>query len=346
MSIDADGVPRIYDEFANPPSLRRIEKAKIAMKTPLHLLEPGISATGIFQTIADCKDVRLVTEEMFDFIAADEDKTMMRMKERQAACESGFRRMVELCNKNAVNQMRWMGEHNENLEVDHDLLRKTLAAMDAQSVCLDTDQRGASSQNRACEVACIGLQFLMCMLRPVGTGMSEEYAGDGESGGINDDNNDVNFHVSRSRRLTYRDAWFTCRAAEVVVRLLERQGACDWFRCQKKAISNKVAEFGVQCLFDLIVGSDGNTGYALSVGALEAVEKCLEVHGRTSPRLRKNSKIILDIMWRMKNDPAYNLEVEAQRLKIIAEQPGATTEDRVAAAKAAARVQVVRMDRK
>jgi hypothetical protein len=339
MSIDVEGIPRVFDDFG----AHRISRAKRAMLTPLHQLEPGnpqrpskAPATGIFASITDSEDVNLVTEMMFDFLAADEDKTEMRVKERQAACESGFRRMVELCNKNAVNQMRWIGEHNENLKCDHDLLRKTLNAMDSQSICMDADHRGASSQNRGCEVACVGLQFLMCMLQPTGHGDTGV-----ESGSTGDENNH-----SKSRRLTYRDAWFTCRAAEVVVRLLERQGACNWFRCQKKAISNKVAEHGVQCLFSLIVGSAGNTGYALSVGALEAVDKCLAVHGRTSARLRKHSKITLEIMWKMKNDPAYNLEVEAQRLKIIAEQPGATTEDRVAAAKAEARVQVVKMDRK
>ena len=47
----------------------------------------------------------------------------------------------------------------------------------------------------------------------------------------------------------------------------------------------------------------------------------------------------------LKHDPAFELESEMQRLAINAEQPGATIADRVAAAKAAARVQVVRMDR-
>ena len=96
-------------------------------------------------------------------------------------------------------------------------------------------------------------------------------------------------------------------------------------------------------MYKLIAKSPGNTGYALTVGALESIEGCLQTHGRMSPRVRKAAQGALSILHAMKNDPAYKLEAEAQRLKIIAEQPGATTADRVNAAKAAAKVQVVRM---
>jgi len=326
MSIDKDGIPRIYDTFG----VHRIARAKVAMRKPIHLMEPTTSvgregkapAQHIFATIADTIDVRIVTDLMIDFLNADEDKTEMRLKERQAVCESGFRRLVELCNKRSVNQMRWIGEHNENMKVNHDQLRRVLSAMGVQSICTDVgnDCQGGSNQNRGCEVALTGLQFLLCMLLPTGNGGSD-------------------------RQLIYRDAWFTCRAAEVVTKLLHMQGACSWLSCQKKAISCKVAEYGIQCMYILIQNSDGNCGYALSIGALEAIMKSNECHRRMSPRVRKAADSTLKIILSMKNDPAYLLEAEAQKLKIIAEQPGATTEDRVAAAKAAARVQVVRMDR-
>ena len=142
MSIDANGIPRIYDTFGD----FRIARAAKNMKVPIHLMEPQsigrpekAPATGVFATIADTIDVRVVTDLMIEFILLDQDQTNMRIKERQAVCEAGFRRLVELCNKRSQNQMRWIGEHNENLNTDHEQIRRVLHAMDTQSICYDIE---------------------------------------------------------------------------------------------------------------------------------------------------------------------------------------------------------------
>ena len=204
MSIDANGIPRIYDTFGD----FRIARAAKNMKVPIHLMEPQsigrpekAPATGVFATIADTIDVRVVTDLMIEFILLDQDQTNMRIKERQAVCEAGFRRLVELCNKRSQNQMRWIGEHNENLNTDHEQIRRVLHAMDTQSICYDielgkkvrlangeildetkeakvkgSDAKdeeekievleqgpGASSQNRGCEVACVS-SLCICII--------------------------------------------------------------------------------------------------------------------------------------------------------------------------------------
>jgi hypothetical protein len=356
--ITLQNLPRLTglkDEWNNGGAGNRIQRAATHMKTPLHLQQPKYQPTNIFQSIQNCDDVRVVTELTLDFVEASEDQTLMRTNERQAVLETGLRKLVELCSKQSCNQMRWIGEHNEDMTCDLYLLRRILTNVEQQSMCFDNDGidpttieesneqsneqskeqetteefvfhqsqgKGGSSQNRACEVACNGLQFLWTMLRPT-TG--------------------ENAQEKEKRRIVYRDAFFNCRCVEVLVCVMQEQGCCNYVLCNKKHISCKVAEYGISCLHSLVVGSPGNTGYALTLGALETVEKCFNVHGRVSPRLRKAAASTLLILRTMKNDPAYKLEAEAQRLKIIAEQPGATTKDRVAAAKAAAKVQVVRM---
>ena len=246
-------LPRLYDEFGQ----NRINKAAKQMKTPLHQIEPTHRDNPIFASIVNCKDVRTITNLTFDFVEADADQTMMRTKERQAVMECGLRKLLELCNKQSVNQMRWIGEHNEDMHCDHALLKRTLLHIEQQSKCLDAvfrlqnqqlkesnakrqgkrlqnlsyrndkDQvgsadgfskgvafekvvsascgevkRGGSSQNRGCEVASLGLQFLSIMLSPTG--------GDAAT--------------QKQRRLIYRDAFFNNRAAEVISIVLEEQG--------------------------------------------------------------------------------------------------------------------------
>ena len=307
------------------------------MKIPLHLVEPKGSrsgdkppARGVLQEIADGEDVVEVTELWLghaeEDYAADgggpRDRSTQKRLYRQAICEAGLRRIVELCTFNAQNQMRWMGERNEDLNFDHDRMRRVLRALDFHATC--TDPRGsigASSHNRGVEVACSGMQFLETMLKPVGA-----VGGD-------------------ARRIAYRDAWVHAHALEVVISVLQKQGRADYPNIQKQFISGKVALLGTACMYFMVYGSDGNTAYCVQNGGIEVVEACQRVHAPKPPRLRRMTDRCLEVLRTLKEDVAFELESEAQELAIIASQPGATTAQRVAAAKAAARVQVVRMDR-
>ena len=147
------------------------------------------------------------------------------------------------------------------------------------------------------------------------------------------------------RRIAYRDAWVHAHALEVVISVLGKQGKASYPNIQKQFISGKVALLGTTCMYFMVWGSDGNTAYCVQNGGIEIVEECQRVHAPKRPRLRRMTGRCLEVLRNLKEDVAFELESEAQRLAIIASQPGATTAQRVAAAKAAARVQVVRMDR-
>jgi hypothetical protein len=338
-----------FDEFGD----ERIAIAKKKMNTKLHLMEPKFYDKGIFEEIKSSSDPIEITNLYNSFVEANEEKSLMRTIERQAVCEAGLRKLVELCCKRGSNQRRWIGETNENLHCNQEMIRRVLQNIQHQCICYDDNGgmlfnnqpsekgiinaedvlqngesmtqnrtgKGGSSQNRGCEVACMGMQFLMFILQPTGTDSASQ----------------------KERALLYRDTFFNCRATEVVTFVLKEQGACNWRLCQKKNISAKVAYYGISVIHALIENNSENVGYALSVGALEAVDACVSVHGRTNPRVRKIGKITLDLLHAKKSDPLYNLEAEAQRLKIIAEEPGSTIEERVAAARVAAKLQVAKM---
>ena len=332
--VDRDGVPREHDDFGSI----RVARASSIMRINRRELEPGMCtgrpnprpgmppATRLFAELADEEDSITVLEKCLactEDADARSDGVLISDLHRQAVAEAGLRRLVQLLTYNSTEVMRFMGEHNEDMNVDMTRVRRLLAVIKSQSVCNDVGSRGASMHNRGSEVAALGLQLVECLLKPT----SKEKS------------------MTEERRIKYRDSFVHAKAIDLVNHLLHRQGACHYPNIKKQAISARVAMHGANCMFFLIYKSPGNTAYAVSAGSIQMLQKAAELHGRVHPRVKKMAERVLALLVSTKEDPAYELESEMQRLAIIAEQPGATIADRVAAAKAAAKVQIIRMDR-
>jgi hypothetical protein len=332
--VDRDGVPREHDDFGSI----RVARAKAVMRGSYQELEPGMCrgrpidrpgrapAAGLFAEIADEEDSVTVLNQCLYCVEDPEARAggiLITPLHRQAVAEAGLRRLVQLLAYNSTEVMRFMGERNEDIAVEMERVRRLLAMIASQAQCTDIGARGASTQNRGSEVAALGLQLVESLLKPTSKDKSK----------------------TERRRNTYRDAFVNAHGIEFIITVLGIQGACQYRKIRKQAISARVAMHGANCMFFLIHGSPGNTAHAVQSGAVEALQRSVEVHGRVYPRTKKMVARVLDVLLTLKEDPAFELESEMQRLAIIAEQPGATIADRVAAAKAAARVQVVRMDR-
>lgn len=144
------------------------------------------------------------------------------------------------------------------------------------------------------------------------------------------------------RRMQNRDALVNAGCIPVLLTILLEHGCKT--KVETFALSTRTAETSLRCLHIICVNSDGNTAYLLSQNTLHVVSRVTEAHNK-HPGIARWAQRLKDILYKLKNDPAFELEAEAQRLAIIAAQPDATTADRVNAAKAQARVQMIRMSR-
>ena len=134
------------------------------------------------------------------------------------------------------------------------------------------------------------------------------------------------------RRILYRDALINCNSTRLILDAIRKHIGAN----------SDVCEYGLQALRFFVYSSNSIISEVKHFGGLEVCEMCHAEYKVSRPRIKKHAKALLEQLNSIEDESLYLLEIEAQRLRRIAGQPNATVNDKIAAAKAQAAVQLAR----
>ena len=134
------------------------------------------------------------------------------------------------------------------------------------------------------------------------------------------------------RRILYRDALINCNCSRIILDAIKLHIGCN----------SDVCEYGLQSLRFFAHSSNSIISEIKHFGGIEVCKMCRAEYKVSRPRIRKHAKYLMEMLDSIKDESLYLLEIEAQRLRRIAGQPNATVNDKIAAAKAQAAVQLAK----